>query len=178
MSDVHSIADLKTDPKNRRKHNPRNVGMIVQALHEVGAARSIVIDEQGNVLAGNGTIDAASRSSACPLTRARASLTTVAVLIWRFATCLLVPLIALASSISCLSCGAVPSSTLPTVYIVVRTMSTPKTKHLCLIRRRVRGGFGGFVVDNLPIRDTVKQSAVTGPTRDGASNRQSRAAER
>ena len=33
--------------------------MIVNALHEVGAARSIVIDEDGNILAGNATIEAA-----------------------------------------------------------------------------------------------------------------------
>ncbi len=57
-----SIADLKQDPKNARKHTPRNVGMIVSALHEVGAARSIVIDEDGVVLAGNATIEAAAEA--------------------------------------------------------------------------------------------------------------------
>ena len=45
MTEAHSISDLKPDKKNRRKHNQRNIGMIVDALHEVGAARSIVIDE-------------------------------------------------------------------------------------------------------------------------------------
>ena len=34
--------------------------MIVDSLHEVGAARSIVIDENGRVLAGNGTVTAAA----------------------------------------------------------------------------------------------------------------------
>ena len=53
MSDIQSIADLTPDPANRRKHNPRNIGMIVESLQKVGAARSIVIDEQGNILAGN-----------------------------------------------------------------------------------------------------------------------------
>jgi hypothetical protein len=33
--------------------------MIVDSLHEVGAARSIVIDEDGVILAGNATIEAA-----------------------------------------------------------------------------------------------------------------------
>lgn len=56
------IADLTTDPANRRKHNPRNLGMVVDALHRVGAARSIVIDEDGVVLAGNGTIEAAAEA--------------------------------------------------------------------------------------------------------------------
>ena len=53
------ISELTPDKKNARAHNPRNVGMIVNALQEVGAARSIVIDEDGNILAGNATIEAA-----------------------------------------------------------------------------------------------------------------------
>jgi hypothetical protein len=55
------IADLKPDPQNRRKRTPRNVAMIVDALKSVGAARSIVIDEDDIVLAGNGVTDAASQ---------------------------------------------------------------------------------------------------------------------
>ena len=55
-----TIADLSPDPANARKHSPRNVGMIEDALHEVGAARSIVIDENNMVLAGNATIEAAA----------------------------------------------------------------------------------------------------------------------
>jgi len=38
------------------------VGLIEKALGEVGAARSIVIDETGNILAGNATIEAAGRA--------------------------------------------------------------------------------------------------------------------
>jgi len=56
------IHDLKPDPSNRRTHNPRNIGMIVDALHTVGAARSIVIDEHDVVLAGNGVIDASAQA--------------------------------------------------------------------------------------------------------------------
>jgi len=56
---MSKISDLTPDKQNARAHNPRNVGMIVNALHEVGAARSIVIDEDGNILAGNATIEAA-----------------------------------------------------------------------------------------------------------------------
>jgi hypothetical protein len=58
---VH-ISDLLPDPENRRKHNPRNVGMVVDALQRVGAARSIVIDEKGVILAGNGVVDAAAEA--------------------------------------------------------------------------------------------------------------------
>jgi site-specific DNA-methyltransferase (adenine-specific) len=62
QADIQHIGDLKLDPRNARKHNPRNVGMIVDSLHEVGAARSIVIDEEGRILAGNGTVDAAAEA--------------------------------------------------------------------------------------------------------------------
>ncbi len=58
---IETLADLKPDPRNARKHNARNVGMVERALSEVGAARSIVIDEAGVVLAGNATIEAAAR---------------------------------------------------------------------------------------------------------------------
>jgi ParB family transcriptional regulator, chromosome partitioning protein len=54
-----TIALLKPDRKNRRKHNERNIGMIVNSLQQVGASRSIVIDEDNNILAGNGTVEAA-----------------------------------------------------------------------------------------------------------------------
>ena len=58
MDEVRTLADLHQDTKNARSHNPRNVGMIVEALGEVGAARSGVIDEDGRILAGNATFEA------------------------------------------------------------------------------------------------------------------------
>ncbi len=54
-----TIALLKPDKNNRRKHNERNIGMILNSLQQVGASRSIVIDEENNILAGNGTVEAA-----------------------------------------------------------------------------------------------------------------------
>lgn len=56
------IKDLKPDPKNLRKQNERNIGMIVDSLHKVGAARSIVIDEKDVILAGNGVVEAAAEA--------------------------------------------------------------------------------------------------------------------
>jgi len=53
------ISDLTADPRNARTHDERNIGLISTSLKEVGAARSIVIDEKGVVLAGNGTVAAA-----------------------------------------------------------------------------------------------------------------------
>lgn len=61
MDEIVHIGQLTSDPKNARAHTPRNVGMIEAALGEVGAARSIVIDEDGVVLAGNATIEAAAQ---------------------------------------------------------------------------------------------------------------------
>ena len=57
---VTHLRDLILDNSNYRIHSPRNVGMIEKALHEVGAARSIVVDEDGVILAGNATIEAAA----------------------------------------------------------------------------------------------------------------------
>lgn len=56
------LKDLIPDPENRRKHNPRNLGMVADALRSVGAARSIVIDEDNVVLAGNGVSEAAAEA--------------------------------------------------------------------------------------------------------------------
>src|SRR5437870_4756050 len=58
--DPIQLADLTPDLQNRRAHTPRNLAMIVDALQQVGAARSIVIDEDDVVLAGNGVIAAAA----------------------------------------------------------------------------------------------------------------------
>lgn len=57
-----SVNDLVADPKNRRRHGERNLGMIAEALDKVGAARSIVIDESNTVLAGNGVLQGAQKA--------------------------------------------------------------------------------------------------------------------
>jgi ParB-like chromosome segregation protein Spo0J len=62
------IRELIQDRHNRRKHTPRNVGMIVDSLHKVGTGRSIVIDENNEILAGNATVDAAAEAG---ITRVR-----------------------------------------------------------------------------------------------------------
>lgn len=57
-NELVTLADLQQDPNNARKHNPRNIGMIETSLRQLGAARSGVIDENGVILAGNGTCEA------------------------------------------------------------------------------------------------------------------------
>jgi len=60
--DKLALSDLRPDTQNARRHTKRNVGMLVDSLKHVGAARSIVIDEDNVVLAGNATREAAGRA--------------------------------------------------------------------------------------------------------------------
>ena len=62
MSADQPLDTLRADPANRRQHPARNVDMLTAALQSVGAARSIVIDEDDTVLAGNGVVEAAQRA--------------------------------------------------------------------------------------------------------------------
>ncbi|MDQ3696079.1 MAG: hypothetical protein M3464_21040, partial [Chloroflexota bacterium] len=57
-----AITTLLPDPRNARAHSARNLELIAQSLHEVGAARSIVVDETGTILAGNATVQAAHQA--------------------------------------------------------------------------------------------------------------------
>ena len=59
---ISHIKDLNQDPNNVRRHNPRNIGMIENSLNKFGAARSIVIDENGMIIAGNGLVEAAAQA--------------------------------------------------------------------------------------------------------------------
>ena len=61
-SETAPLTSLILDPRNARRHTERNVGLITDALREVGAARSIVVDETGTVLAGNATVAAAGKA--------------------------------------------------------------------------------------------------------------------
>lgn len=54
------LASLLPDPRNARRHTDRNLATITDALREVGAARSVVVDEHGIILAGNATVTAAT----------------------------------------------------------------------------------------------------------------------
>lgn len=56
---ITHIGDLTPDAGNARAHTERGLGMLEKSLQEVGAARSIVIDEDGRILAGNATVEAA-----------------------------------------------------------------------------------------------------------------------
>jgi hypothetical protein len=60
--EVVDVGQLQADPHNRRRHDERNIGMVADSLRQVGAARSIVVDEADLILAGNGVIDAAKQA--------------------------------------------------------------------------------------------------------------------
>jgi hypothetical protein len=56
------IADLKFDDHNPRTHNPYNIGLIQDSLQTLGTGRSILIDEDNQIIAGNGTVEAAGQA--------------------------------------------------------------------------------------------------------------------
>lgn len=51
--------EIKFDKRNYRKHNDRNKDLIRKSLNECGAGRSIVIDNDGEIIAGNGIYEQA-----------------------------------------------------------------------------------------------------------------------
>jgi ParB-like chromosome segregation protein Spo0J len=54
------IADLVADPKNSRVHSEKNIGAIKGSLSRFGQRKPIVVGKDNVVLAGNGTLQAAS----------------------------------------------------------------------------------------------------------------------
>ena len=59
MPNPSALKDLKHDHKNARRRTDRSSRLIAESLKRYGAARSIVIDEENRILAGNGTIEGA-----------------------------------------------------------------------------------------------------------------------
>jgi DNA modification methylase len=53
------VQELTQDPDNSRSHDRKNLEAIKQSLEAFGQQKPIVIDHQGKVIAGNGTLQAA-----------------------------------------------------------------------------------------------------------------------
>ncbi len=53
------LSDLKRDPENARKRSERATATLANSLKQFGAARSVVMDGDGIIRAGNGTVEAA-----------------------------------------------------------------------------------------------------------------------
>lgn len=60
-SNMATIKDLKFDDKNFNKHTARGMGLIEKSLRENGAGRSILLDKDNNIIAGNGVIETAGQ---------------------------------------------------------------------------------------------------------------------
>jgi hypothetical protein len=60
MTKTIDLDDLTPDPRNARRRTTRSAALLAQSMEQFGAARSIVIDEVGQVIAGNGTVEAAA----------------------------------------------------------------------------------------------------------------------
>lgn len=54
-----SIEQLKFDDKNFNKHTEYGMGLLEKSLRENGAGRSILVDKDDNIIAGNGIVEAA-----------------------------------------------------------------------------------------------------------------------
>jgi site-specific DNA-methyltransferase (adenine-specific) len=55
------IKDLTPDPQNARQHDEKNLKAIQGSLKEFGQRKPIVINQDGVIVAGNGTVEAAKR---------------------------------------------------------------------------------------------------------------------
>ena len=58
MKQITDIADLTPDPSNANKGSERGRYMVEASLREAGAGRSIVVDKDGRIIAGNKTLEA------------------------------------------------------------------------------------------------------------------------
>ena len=54
-----NISELKFDDKNFNKHTQKGMGLLEKSLQKFGAGRSVLIDKDNNIIAGNGIIEAA-----------------------------------------------------------------------------------------------------------------------
>ena len=56
-----TIKDLKFDNNNFNKHTEFGMSLLEKSLRENGAGRSILLDKDNNIIAGNGIIEAAGQ---------------------------------------------------------------------------------------------------------------------
>lgn len=56
---MNNIKDLKFDDKNFNKHTEYGMNLLEKSLGKFGAGRSILIDKDNNIIAGNGIVEAA-----------------------------------------------------------------------------------------------------------------------
>lgn len=59
---MSNIEELKFDKKNFNKHTPEGMGLLEKSLRQFGAGRSILVDKDNNIIAGNGIVEAAQNA--------------------------------------------------------------------------------------------------------------------
>lgn len=57
--EIRPVADLHVDPRNAKRHPPRNIESIRFSLRRYGQAKNVVITPDGVMVAGSGTLEAA-----------------------------------------------------------------------------------------------------------------------
>ena len=57
------IKDLKQDKHNYRTHNERNLNLIKKSVSEVGLGRSVVIDNENEIVCGNGLVSTLDKNT-------------------------------------------------------------------------------------------------------------------
>lgn len=55
------MTEIKFDKRNYRKHSDKNKELINKSLEECGAGRSILVDNEGEIIAGNGVFEQAQQ---------------------------------------------------------------------------------------------------------------------
>ena len=55
------MTKIKIDKRNYRKHSDKNLSLIEKSLKECGAGRSILLDSEDEIIAGNGVYEQAKK---------------------------------------------------------------------------------------------------------------------
>lgn len=64
MTEINiKLKDLKQDKRNYRKHNERNLNLIKKSVSEVGLGRSVVIDNENEIICGNGLVSTLDKNT-------------------------------------------------------------------------------------------------------------------
>lgn len=56
------IDELKFDDKNFNKHTEFGMSLLEKSLQQFGAGRSVLVDKNNNIIAGNGIVEAAAQA--------------------------------------------------------------------------------------------------------------------
>jgi hypothetical protein len=57
---INSLRDLTPDARNANCHTERGMALLERSLRDYGAGRSILLDRDGNIIAGNATVETAA----------------------------------------------------------------------------------------------------------------------